>query len=137
MACPEPVSRYFNRDTPSSAEKASSLILTDLGLGGRPSPRYRYAIESLSFVHTETGQRIVPIAGSTLFGTGYVFSKWRIRVGCRLIGNMYMERMLLVFSGVFTCLLDAYSLYAARALAAKRLRVELVRSGLSPVWGSK
>ncbi|KAL8845502.1 MAG: hypothetical protein Q9176_000138 [Flavoplaca citrina] len=41
-------------DTPSSAEKASSLILTDPGLGGRLSPRYLYAIESLSFVHTET-----------------------------------------------------------------------------------
>ncbi|KAI4231748.1 MAG: hypothetical protein LQ349_005415 [Xanthoria aureola] len=39
---------------------------------------------------------IVPIAGSTLFGTG----------------------MLLVFSGVFTFLVDAYPLYAASALAA-------------------
>lgn len=45
-------------------------------------------------------------------------SQWRIGVGRFRTDTVFLPRMLLVFSGVFTFLVDAYPLYAASALAA-------------------
>lgn len=58
---------------------------------------------------------IVPVIGSAVFGMGY-----RIAVPCVTVvpPTDGPNRTLLVFSGVFTFLVDAYPLYAASALAA-------------------
>ena len=59
---------------------------------------------------------IVPIIGSAVFGTGFVM---HAQLGGRRVSLTYtLNRILLVFSGVFTFLVDAYPLYAASALAA-------------------
>jgi len=57
---------------------------------------------------------IVPIIGSAVFGTGLVLSQaW-----AKVMADKALRRILLVFSGIFTFLVDAYPVYAASALAA-------------------
>ena len=56
----------------------------------------------------------MPIIGSAVFGTGLVLSQaWT-----KVMADQALRRILLVFSGIFTFLVDAYPLYAASALAA-------------------
>ena len=57
---------------------------------------------------------IVPIIGSAIFGMGYSHCMDTLASTCA----DWRCRTLLVFSGVFTFLVDAYPLYAASALAA-------------------
>ena len=57
--------------------------------------------------------RIVPILGSTIFGCGFVNpTPHGFSLYCQALMKVYSTRMLLVFSGVFTFLVDAYPLYS-------------------------
>lgn len=61
---------------------------------------------------------IVPIIGSAIFGMGYGIC---LPLCHHLAPTDFSNRTLLVFSGVFTFLVDAYTLFAASALAANSL----------------
>lgn len=65
---------------------------------------------------TSLTSTLVPIIGSAVFATGYVALLNSIHEG--FTNAIITGSMLLVFSGIFTFLVDAYPLYAASALAA-------------------